>query len=189
MAGPGPDSVSAGSPAPGDTLHCVNHPDTETLIRCSRCLDPICLKCAVRTEVGLRCRKCAYAARSPLYVLQPQHYVLAALVSLAAAMLAGALAPRLGLLLVFFLSAPIGGLIAEIVLRALRGKRGRAVQGITAAAILLGASVGPWLGGALAKGTLAALPASPLAYLASLLNLGTILYVVLAIGAAIARLR
>ncbi len=42
---------------------CINHPQTATSVRCSKCLDPICLVCAIRTPVGLRCPKCTGAAR------------------------------------------------------------------------------------------------------------------------------
>ena len=47
-------------------MYCVNHPKSETLMRCSKCLEPICPKCAVRTPVGLRCPKCAW--RRPISV-------------------------------------------------------------------------------------------------------------------------
>ena len=86
MAGPGADPIGEEGPR----YYCVNHPNTETLIRCSKCLDPICQKCAVPTPVGLRCRKCAYANRSPLYVIKPQHVLLAAVVGLAMALAAAA---------------------------------------------------------------------------------------------------
>ena len=29
-----------------ETLYCVNHPNTPTTLRCSRCEKPICLRCA-----------------------------------------------------------------------------------------------------------------------------------------------
>lgn len=38
---------------------CVNHPKTETRVRCSNCGDPICVKCMVNSAVGQKCRKCA----------------------------------------------------------------------------------------------------------------------------------
>lgn len=37
---------------------CVNHPKTETRVRCSNCDDPICVKCMVNSSVGQKCRKC-----------------------------------------------------------------------------------------------------------------------------------
>ena len=82
---------------------------------------------------------------------------------------------------------PAGGLIAEAVTRATR-KRGRVVQTITGVSIALGAYAGPLLWRMLASGSLA-LPANPILVMASLLNLGSLLYAVLAIGAAVTRLR
>jgi hypothetical protein len=184
MAGSSPDAVN-----PDKVLYCTYHPKTQTLIRCSKCLDPICLKCAIRTPVGLRCPKCAKVGHSPLYALEPQHYVLAGAVALVAATVAGAIMVQLGVLFALFLGVPVGGIIAEAVTRSIHGRRGRAVQAITAVSIALGALLGPWLWVAASAGTLNALPANALGFLGSLLNVNVIIYAVLAVGAAIARLR
>ncbi len=183
MAGSSPDNLDS-----AQVMYCVNHPKTETLIRCSKCLDPICQKCAVRTPVGLRCPKCAWAGRSPSYAMAPQNYVLVVLVALVASLIAGAVVAQVGLLFTFFLSVPIGGMVAEAVWR-ITHKRGRVVAIITAVCIALGAFGGPWVWRVAMAGSLAALPANPLAYLASLLNVTALVYAVLAIGAAVARLR
>lgn len=182
MAGPGPSTVEP------EVIYCVNHPKTETLIRCSKCLDPICTKCAIRTPVGLRCAKCARIGRSPLYILGPQHYIVAALVALAASLVTSAILTQLGLLFTIILSAPTGGLIGELVLRSTRGKRGRPVQIITAVCIALGALFGPLFLRVAAAGTFVVLPANTMAYVALLFNINGLIYAILAIGAAIARL-
>ncbi|MHB1293711.1 MAG: hypothetical protein ACYC4R_01820 [Anaerolineae bacterium] len=184
MAGPGAQPVE-----PTSVMYCINHPRTETLLRCSRCLRPICTRCAIRAPVGLRCPDCARIGRSPLYVLQPQHYVVAGVVALALSLVGGALIPYFGLWIAFFLSIPVGGIIAEAVMRAIRGKRGRPVQIITAAAIALGALAGPWVWPVLQAGTLAVLPSDPLAFLVATAKISSLLYAALAISAAVARLR
>ena len=38
--------------------YCANHPGVETGLRCNKCDKPICVKCAVRTPTGYRCREC-----------------------------------------------------------------------------------------------------------------------------------
>jgi hypothetical protein len=174
--------------APADTLYCINHPKRATLLRCNKCLQPICTQCAVRTPVGMRCPACARRNRSPLYVARPQHYAVAVVVALVLSLVAGALAAQLGLWIAFFLAAPVGAIIAEGVLRTTK-KRGRAMQVITAVCIALGAYAGPWLWAVVSYGSLKALPGNPFAYLSSFLNLNSLLYAVLAIGAAVARLR
>lgn len=175
-------------PLDQDVMYCINHPHTETLIRCSRCLDPICPKCAVRTPVGLRCRKCTSIGRSPLYQPGAQHLGGTLIVALPLSLVAGAIMAQVGLLFTFLLAIPLGGVIGEAVIRATR-RRGRHLQIITGVCIAIGAMIGPWLWSAIMAGSWSALPTNPLAYLASLLNISTILYAGLAIGAAIARLR
>ncbi|MHB0856594.1 MAG: hypothetical protein ACYC5M_03375 [Anaerolineae bacterium] len=184
MAGSGSNSID-----PTESMYCINHPRTETLLRCSRCLRPICTRCAVRAPVGLRCPECARIGRSPLYVLKPQHYVIAGFVALALSLVAGALVHRLGLWIAFFLSIPAGGVIAEAVTRSVHGKRGRPVQIITAVAIALGALAGPSVWRVLQAGTLAVLPSNPLVLLSAAVNISSILFAALAISAAVARLR
>ena len=48
-------------------VYCVNHPQTETLLRCYRCGRPVCIKCVTRTPVGLICRDCLGAQRAGYY--------------------------------------------------------------------------------------------------------------------------
>lgn len=184
-----PPGANAEATRAEEVLYCVNHPQTETLLRCSKCLQPICPKCAIRTPVGFRCPKCARVVRSPLYVLRPQDYLAAFLVAGSLSLVGGAVMVQLGLLFALLLAVPVGGIIAEAVLRSTRGRRGRPVQAITAACIALGAVLGPWLWRAVSAGTLHVLPASPLGYLGSLLNANVLIYAFLAIGAAVARLR
>jgi hypothetical protein len=39
-------------------MHCANHPKVETDLTCGRCEKPICTRCMVHMEVGIRCREC-----------------------------------------------------------------------------------------------------------------------------------
>lgn len=39
-------------------LTCYNHPTIETLLRCKRCDNPICVKCAIKTPTGYQCPDC-----------------------------------------------------------------------------------------------------------------------------------
>ena len=40
-------------------MYCYKHPKTETPLSCGRCEKPICTKCSVHADVGIRCRQCA----------------------------------------------------------------------------------------------------------------------------------
>lgn len=39
-------------------LTCYIHPKVETQLRCNRCNQPICIKCATHTPTGYRCPQC-----------------------------------------------------------------------------------------------------------------------------------
>jgi hypothetical protein len=142
-----------------DTLYCANHPNRETLLRCNRCEKPICLDCAVQTDVGYRCRECIGQQRAKYYNAQGYDLPLGAVTGLILGAIAGALAyaflGRLGFfsfLIAFFLGPAIGGGIAEAIRRVLRKRRapGMKITGAIACAagILLGGVVLFLLGGA-----------------------------------------
>jgi len=182
MAGSQLDGVTA-----PDKLYCINHPKVETLLRCSRCLQPICTKCAVQSPVGMRCPACAKRNRPVLYVVKPQHVAIAVAVALPLALIGGAVASQLGIWLAVFLSAPIGGIIAEGVLRTAK-KHGRTMQIVTAACIVIGALAGPWLMWAVRLGAPIIFSGNPWFLLTAVANIETLVYAVLAVGAAVARL-
>lgn len=39
-------------------MYCAKHPKEETSLTCGRCETPICLRCVVHSDVGIRCRQC-----------------------------------------------------------------------------------------------------------------------------------
>ncbi|MCP4141364.1 MAG: hypothetical protein GY755_13955 [Chloroflexi bacterium] len=41
-----------------ETTYCINHPKTETKLRCNRCEEYICASCSVHTPTGYRCKDC-----------------------------------------------------------------------------------------------------------------------------------
>lgn len=173
--------------AQGEVIYCANHPTVETLLRCNKCGKPICQRCGIRTPVGIRCRECAQMRRLPMYKVGPQHYLLAALVALPVSFVAGLIMQQLGWLLAFFLGAAVGGLIAEVVYRTTH-KRGPGLAWLVSACILLGALPSTLVAVALMPGvSLAAL--LDLRVLFALIMRLNLVYVVLAIGAAFARLR
>lgn len=170
------------------TLYCATHATVETLLRCSKCGKPICQRCGIRTPVGLRCRECAQMRRPPSYVLGPLHYLVAVVVGLPAATVAGLIMAQMGFYLAFFLGAGAGGLIAEMVYRATRGKRGPALAAVVAGCIIVGALASSViLSVGFGRVPFAALLNWP--FLLELLLRSNVVYVVLAVGAVFARLR
>jgi len=168
---------------------CVNHPQTLTSLRCNRCGNPICVKCAMRTPVGYRCKTCVKNQQAVFFTATSTDYIVAAVITLPLAAIGQVIGPLLGFFALF--AGPIaGGLIAELVYRANGKRRGRytwlVVAGCMAVASLP-ALLWPLLLSALFIGSGSALPQVGMYSLMSLL--WPIIYFVLAVGSAIARLR
>ena len=51
-------TLTSATEADPPALYCYRHPDRETWVRCGRCDQPICSRCAMQGPVGFRCREC-----------------------------------------------------------------------------------------------------------------------------------
>lgn len=132
-----PDAVTDGADSP--PLHCYRHPDRETWIRCGRCDQPICTRCAMQGPVGFRCRECGRPARDPLTSIRTSQLAVGLGISILGGLVVGLVAGRigfLGLLLAWF----AGGLIADAVIRFVGFKRGPKVMAMLFGGILIGAA-------------------------------------------------
>ncbi|MGD8466412.1 MAG: tetratricopeptide repeat protein [Anaerolineae bacterium] len=166
-------------PADDAVLYCANHPNVETMLRCNRCGKPICTRCAVQTPVGYRCKQCVGQQQSVFYSGGVIDYVIGGAVALVLGGVASYLMTLLGAgffawFFAVILGPTVGIGIAEAVRLAVRRRRSRYL----------------WLvvGGGMLVGSLPALLLSLVGFsLWSLLTLG--LFLVLALGAASARLR
>jgi uncharacterized membrane protein YeaQ/YmgE (transglycosylase-associated protein family) len=171
-----------------ELLYCVNHPKTETWLRCNRCGNPICPKCAVRTPVGFRCKQCIKGQQAVFYSATSLDYLIAVVIGLVASVIAGTIMNGLGWFLALFLGPLVGGLIAEAVHRAIGRRRGRWIWLVVSACVVVGALVGPLFSVALLLLT----PQGGSYVLSSLGNLLfriNFIYVALAVGTVYARLR
>ncbi|RMF48566.1 MAG: hypothetical protein D6755_03655 [Anaerolineae bacterium] len=123
--------------SPPSPLHCVNHPETETYLRCNRCERPICPSCATSTPTGYRCPDCVRAQQKTFETALPRDYfigfVLAALLSGVGNYIAMQVG-FWGLLLAFV----TGYIIAEAVRKATGRRRSEKFFRTVAAGTLLG---------------------------------------------------
>ena len=133
-----------------EALFCYRHPNTETSLRCNRCGQPICAKCAVRTPVGFRCPDCVRQQQSKFYTGGGLDYIIAVVVALPLSLVAAAIftfiIAKIGFFswIISFIAAPAtGGIIAEAVRRAVGRRRSRHLSTIVAACLVLG--VAPFL--------------------------------------------
>ncbi|MBV8086516.1 MAG: B-box zinc finger protein [Chloroflexi bacterium] len=126
-----------------EELRCVNHPNVETVVRCSRCEQPICPRCMISTPVGMRCRQCANLHRLPIYELRGRYLWQASgaalglvlVGSLAFNVLLGALGRSLIVAAALYL---IGGwAIASLLSVAANRKRGPVLQALAIGTTIL----------------------------------------------------
>ena len=106
------------------TMVCANHPDRETSLRCNRCGKLICAQCAVHTPVGYRCRECVRGQQKELETARQLDYVIVGIISLVGVGVAIFLLNHLGWW-GFFIAPVVGGGLADLVRRAVGGRRSR----------------------------------------------------------------
>lgn len=172
-----------------EAMYCINHPQSETYLRCNKCEQLICPRCAVQTPVGYRCRNCINTQQKVFYAdFRPVHYLAAAAVALPLSLVASWIVPSLGWYAIFL--GPLAGTgIAEAARWAIRRRRGPYTWVVVCGCIVVGE---------LLKLLLALIPfllvlgtTSPEGYYASWMMrlLWDVIYLVMAVGAAYARLR
>ena len=139
--------MTADRPPPKPPTMCARHPDVETVLACGRCETPICPRCLVYAPGGTRCPTCAAIGRPAMYILGPLDYArggVTAIVVGAALGFVGAVlirpTPAFGLFTLLF--AMLGGYgagvaAAEALNLTMGRKRGREVQWIAAATIVI----------------------------------------------------
>lgn len=104
-------------------LYCYRHPKSETYVRCGRCDQPICPKCAVQGPVGFRCRQCGLVKSAALTDFSPRQLALGFGVPIAGGAILGYLGGQIGFYSIF-ISFFAGGFIAEGMVRFVGLKRG-----------------------------------------------------------------
>ncbi len=122
-------------------LRCYRHPDRETWVRCGRCDQPICSRCAMQGPVGFRCRQCGRPARDPLTSMRPSQLAIAAATAVAGGLVVGLVTSRIGffgLLIAWF----GGGVIADAIMRFVGVKRGPIMAATLIGGIVAGAAGG-----------------------------------------------
>lgn len=127
-----------------EALRCVNHPDTETTLRCNKCGRPMCPRCVTYTPVGYRCHDCIREAEAVFFTATPLDYLLALALTLPISILVGFFASRLGFF-VIFLAAGAGTLLGSLAFRLAGRRRGRYLPLAVAASVAVGGLIGGML--------------------------------------------
>jgi len=121
---------------------CTYHPSVMTLLRCNRCGKPICPRCAVLTEVGYRCPDCVRNQQSLFFNIRLGDYPVAVFVAGTVAGLASLFLVQAGLFIALILSPVVGGMVGELVPRAIGRRRGRYMWLAVGGAIVVGGLLG-----------------------------------------------
>ena len=122
---PSADALGAGATthdADDGPLYCYRHPKNETYVRCGRCDEPICPKCAVQGPVGFRCRQCGLVKSAALSDFAPQKLVYGLGVSFGGGAILGYLGGQVGFYSIF-IAFFAGAFIAEAFVRFVGLKR------------------------------------------------------------------
>lgn len=168
------------APSEQAVLYCAVHPTIETTLRCNKCGRPMCLKCAVRTPVGYRCKECVRGQQQVFFNANATDPLVQGLIGLLLGGVAAALAAFItrslgmglgfiGWLIAFWAGSAVGAGIADVAHRAVRRRRGRYSWLVVA-------------GGIAASGLLVSI------FLLNL-TLTQLIFVVMAISGAVGRLR
>ena len=131
-------------------LYCKNHPDRETLLRCNKCGEPICLDCAVLTDVGYRCKECIRAVQNNYFNAltqdNPVAFIVGFLVSVVATPIIGMILPRFGIffgsMIAILIGSSAGGILAQIIRKSVGKRRGRNLRWFAMAGVVLGVLIG-----------------------------------------------
>jgi hypothetical protein len=161
-------------------MFCYRHLDRETWLRCGRCDQPICTKCAVQGPVGSRCRQCGLAKNDPLTAFTPRQLALGAAVALVGGAVAGFVGGYVGYFSIiggFF----AGRFTADAFTRVVGYKRGPVMLAILFGGLLVGAFLG--FGAQLAT-TFAGMPAEYRESLGAVVLSGLLPAVLISGGAA-----
>ena len=137
-------SGTAESDADSGPLYCYRHPKSETYVRCGRCDQPICPKCAVQGPVGFRCRQCGLVKSATLSSFTPRQLILGGGAAFGGGAILGYLGGQVGFYSIF-ISFFAGGFIAEAMVRMTGMKRGPVMAGMLYGGLLAGFALGAGL--------------------------------------------
>jgi hypothetical protein len=123
------------------TLYCYRHPRSETYVRCGRCDQPICPKCAVQGPVGFRCRQCGLVKSATLSSFAPQQLALGLGAAFGGGAILGYIGGQVGFYSIF-IAFFAGAFVAEAFVRAVGYKRGPLPRAMLYGGLVAGFALG-----------------------------------------------
>lgn len=111
--------------------YCKNHSSIETYLRCARCEEPICAKCAIKSPTGYLCKECTRNMQKSFDTAEPIDYLLGSLSTIILFFLASMLMlwiSGLGFFswIILIAGSPaIGNFAADLIRKVIRKHRSR----------------------------------------------------------------
>lgn len=135
-----------------DEIHyCQVHPTVETELRCNKCERYMCVKCAVQTPVGYRCRECVRQHDDKFFNAAALDPLLVFVVAVAGMFAGGFLLNYFPTDFMLFASVVLGfvfgAFLSEGIIRAIKKRKGRHNWKYA----LVGVAIGAILGGVIAS--------------------------------------
>jgi hypothetical protein len=141
VAASDPIDTSADADADTGPLYCYRHPKNETYVRCGRCDQPICPRCAVQGPVGFRCRECGLVKSAAVTDFTPRQLAFGLGIPLGGGAILGYLGGQVGFYSIF-IAFFAGAFIAEAFVRFVGLKRGPIVRTMLYGGLVAGFAVG-----------------------------------------------
>jgi len=127
------------------TLTCTFHPKVETQLRCNRCNQPICIKCATHTPTGYRCPECIRSQQKIFVTAKWFDLIIAVALSGVISFLGSLFAHNLGIYIMILIAVGSGYLIVWAVKKATKNRRSPLLKYVMSGSAFLGSLI-PVLG-------------------------------------------
>lgn len=123
------------------TLTCTFHPKVETQLRCNRCNQPICIKCATHTPTGYRCPECIRSQQKIFITTKWFDLVIAAAITGVISFLGSLFANIFGIYIMILVAIGAGYLIVRAVKKAINNRRSPILKYVMTGSAFLGSLI------------------------------------------------
>ena len=126
---------------PKTTLTCAFHPKVESSLRCNRCNQLICIKCATHTPTGYRCPECIRSQQKIFITTKWFDQIIAVAITGIISFLGSMIASNLGIYIMILIAIGAGYLIVWAVKKAINNRRSPLLKYVMSVSAFLGSLI------------------------------------------------
>ncbi len=126
---------------PKTTVTCTFHPKVESSLRCNRCNQPICIKCATHTPTGYRCPECIRSQQKIFITTKWFDQIIAVAITGIISFLGSMIASNLGIYIMILIAIGAGYLIVWAVKKAINNRRSPLLKYVMSGSAFLGSLI------------------------------------------------